>query len=186
MAQKVLIVSGSSRQEGNTAVLANAFMEGALTSGNQVYLFNAGNARISGCKGCRYCFANNGECKQVDDMQKAYKHLRMCDVLVLASPVYFFDLSAQMKAFIDRLYCGLSIYSSTENPFTIKSSVLLLVQELLDTAVAENAINIYQRIVDYASWKNRGVLLVPGVSKKGDISGNPILGEANKLGASIV
>jgi len=185
MSNKILIVTGSPRTKGNTNLLADAFEEGALASGNLVYRFNAGKAQIKGCIGCRHCFLNNGECKQEDDMHQAYEHLRTCEVLVFASPIYFFDFSAQMKAFIDRLYCGLSIYSCSDKPFAIKSSALLLVQELLDPSVAESAIKVYQQTIAYVSWHNRGIILVPGVAKAGAIAGNPLLKTAYKLGAGI-
>jgi len=185
MPQKILLVTGSPRKNGNTHLLADAFENGALASGNQVFRFDAGKAQINGCIGCRYCFSHKGKCTQEDDMQQAYRYLRACDVLVLAAPVYFFDFSAQMKVFIDRLYCDLSAYSSPENPFTITSSALLLVQELTDLAVAESAIKVYQKTAAYASWNDLGIILVPGVAGPGAIANNPLLTTAYELGASI-
>ncbi len=179
MAHKILVVTGSPRKKGNTSILADAFVEGAESAGNKVYLFDAGRAKIKGCIDCKSCFKNKGACKIKDDMQDAYKLLRKCDVLVLASPIYFFTISAQIKAFIDRMFCGVV------KPFAVKSTVLLTVQEDKDPHVAENAISTYRSIIEYAGWKDLGIIAVPGVNDKGAIRGNPKLEEARKLGASI-
>jgi len=179
MSHKILVVTGSPRKKGNTNLLADAFIEGAKTAGNQVFRFNAGEANINGCLACQFCFVNEGVCKQDDDMQQAYKYLHECDVLVLASPIYFFTVSAQIKAFIDRMFCGIG------KPFAVKATVLLTVQEDKDIAVADNAVNTYKSIIDYTGWENLGVISVPNVEGVGAIAGNPKLEDARKLGESI-
>jgi len=164
---------------GNTDLLADAFSQGAEAAGNEVFRFEVGRAQIHGCLDCKFCFANEGRCQQADDMQEAYPHLRECDILVFASPIYFFTLSAQIKAFIDRLFCGVA------KPFAVKSTVLLTVQEDKDPAVANNAVNTYKSIINYAGWENLGVVSVPGVFEKGAVAGSDKLEEARELGASI-
>ena len=179
MSHKILVVTGSPRKKGNTNLLADAFIQGAEAAGNEVYRFDAGRAQIKGCLDCKYCFAHDGECAQKDDMQEAYPLLHECDILVLASPIYFFTISAQIKAFIDRLFC------SVTKPFAIKSTALLTVQEDKDPAVADNAANTYRSIISYTNWKDLGVVSVPGVSEAGAIIGNAKLDEARELGAGI-
>jgi multimeric flavodoxin WrbA len=160
-------------------MLADAFIEGALAAGNQVHRFDAGKAAIKGCVDCKSCFTNDGVCAQNDDMQQAYVLLRECDVLVLASPIYFFTISAQLKAFIDRMFCSIG------KPFATKSTALLLVHEDKDPAVANNAINTYRSIICYTGCEDLGVVAVPNVDDAGAIAGNPKLDEARALGESI-
>ncbi|MCL2889386.1 MAG: flavodoxin family protein [Eggerthellaceae bacterium] len=179
MSKKILVVTGSPRKNGNTDVLAQAFMEGAKDAGNEVFLFDAGKAVIKGCNNCKSCFGKGGQCQQNDDMQKIYPVLHECDVLVLASPIYFFTISAQLKAFIDRMYC------SASKPFAITSTILLTVQQDRDPSVADNAINTYKSIINYIGWKNLGIIVVTDVDEVGAIIGNPKLDEARALGASI-
>ena len=179
MSHKILVVTGSPRANGNTDLLADAFIRGAEAAGNQVYRFDAGRAQIKGCQDCKFCVGNEGKCKQDDDMQQAYGHLYECDVLVLASPIYFYSVSAQIKAFIDRMYCDIG------KPFAVKSSVLLTVQEDENPIVANNAVNTYRSIINYVGWENLGIVSVPGVKASGAIAGNPKLDEAYKLGINI-
>jgi len=179
MPHKILVVTGSPRKKGNTDLLAAAFIEGAESAGNEVYRFDAGRAHIHGCLDCKFCFSNGGQCRQNDDMQQAYPHLHECDVLVLASPIYWFTFSTQIKAFIDRMFC------SVGKPFAVKSAVLLTVQEDKDPTIADNAANTYKTMTDFVKWENLGIISVPDVNNIGDIAGNPKLDEARALGASI-
>jgi len=180
MGHKILVVTGSPRKNGNTDLLADAFIRGAEAAGNKVYRFDAGRAQVHGCLDCKSCIANEGKCAQDDDMQQAYVHLRECDILVLATPVYFFSLSSQIKAFIDRLYCDIG------KPLSIQSSVLLTVQEDTNPTVADNAVHTYRSIANYIGWENLGIVTVQGVKGVGAIIGNPKLGKAYTLGASIL
>ena len=179
MPRKILVVTGSPRMNGNTDLLADAFIEGAKSSDNKVYRFDAGKADIKGCMDCKYCFKNEGKCRQEDDMQEAYKLLRECDVLVFVSPICYFNFSAQMKAFIDRMYCGIP------NPFATKSSALLTVQAGAELDGASNAIGAYKMIVGFSEWEDLGIITVPAVADAGAIKGNPKLDEAYELGAGI-
>ena len=180
MGHKILVVTGSPRKSGNTDLLADAFVRGAEAAGNTVFRFDAGRAQIHGCLDCKSCITHEGKCAQDDDMQQAYGYLYECDVLVLASPIYFFSLSAQTKTFIDRLYCDIG------KPFAVSSTALLTVQEDENASVASNAINTYRSIINYIGWENLGIVTVPSVRDAGAIVGNPKLGEAYSLGASIL
>lgn len=160
-------------------MLADAFIEGAEKSGNEIHRVDVGRAKISGCIDCKHCFTHDGECGIEDDMQKIYPLLHECDILVFATPIYFFTFSSQIKAFMDRMFC------SIEKPFAVKSTVLLTVQEDKDPSVADYAANTYRGIAAYTKWEDLGVISVPAVSEKGAIVGNAKLDEARALGESI-
>ena len=102
MSKKVLILSGSSRIGEHSDLLCDEFMKGAIESGNQVEKINVSKKKIDYCKGCYYCQTHNGECAIKDDMAEVLQKMLDADVLVLASPVYFLSINAQLEALIDR------------------------------------------------------------------------------------
>ncbi len=103
---KVVGVNGSGRTDGNTAVLINAVLRGAAGAGCETELLQLGPMQIAGCGSCYAC-KENQTCVTRDDMYRFYDMAPKADVLVLASPIYLDHITAQMKAFFDRLYCYL-------------------------------------------------------------------------------
>lgn len=101
---KVLVLQSSARKKGHTSVLAEAFIKGALKMGHQVESINVHFLEIKGCLGCRACQNNGGRCIQKDEMINIYSKLHEADIIVLASPVYFYTWNAQMKAVLDRMF----------------------------------------------------------------------------------
>lgn len=101
--KKVLILQSSARLKANTAKLAQEFARGAEEAGNQVETVNVARLNIHGCMGCGACRKNN-QCVQKDDMQELYTKIVEADVIALATPVYFYEMNAQMKLVIDRTF----------------------------------------------------------------------------------
>ena len=99
----ILIVSGSPRKGGNTDIMAETFREEVVKKGHQAELVSLSGKKIAPCLGCQYCFGHDGQCVQKDDMAQLLEKVDQADLLVLASPIYWFDVSAQLKCFIDRL-----------------------------------------------------------------------------------
>ena len=102
--KKVLIISGSPRKRGNSQLLCEAFQKGAQDAGHSVGLIRIQDRKIGFCMACDGCMRNGGTCVLRDDMADILKAFQAADVLVLATPVYFYGVSAQIKAFIDRTY----------------------------------------------------------------------------------
>ncbi len=104
-ARKVLIVLGSPRRKGNSATLAGEVAAGAKAAGAGVETVFLQHLTVKPCAACGACQKKGAKgCAQKDDMHSLYPKLTAADAIVLASPVYWFNLSAQMKAFIDRWY----------------------------------------------------------------------------------
>lgn len=101
MTEKVLIISASPRRNGNSDTLCNRFAEGAKSDGKIVEKVFLADYRINYCQGCGYCF-NKHECQQKDDASAIVKKMIDADVIVMASPVYFYCINGQLKTFIDR------------------------------------------------------------------------------------
>lgn len=176
MGKNILILIGSPRRNGNTEALVNAFTEGAATAGHHIDKLLLSNLNIHCCLGCDYCTRNQGKCIQRDDMEIVYTKMRKSDVVVFASPLYYWGLSAQLKTVIDRFYASLS------NPFAVKESVLLLPFGAQNPAEADIAVSHYKIISSGLGLKNRGAVTAMGVLNKNDILGNPALEEARILG----
>ena len=105
MGKKVVILNGSPRRAGNTAALAAEFTRGAKEVGNTVVEFFLDSMDIHGCKGC---FGGHSSrecpCVQKDDMDKIYPAVKECDVVVLATPLYYWNMSGQLRMAVDRLF----------------------------------------------------------------------------------
>lgn len=104
----VLVLNGSPRPQGDTAKMVSAFKAAAEGAGHQVAVFRVCRMNIRGCLACEYCHGEGqGACVQQDDMQQIYARLQETDLLVLASPIYYHNISGQLKCVIDRFYSAL-------------------------------------------------------------------------------
>ena len=102
--KNVLILSGSPRVKGNSNILCDAFMRGAEEAGNRVEKVQVSKLNLTGCLGCNACKKNGGECIQKDDMIIVKEKMICADVIVLASPIYFYSMTSQLKTLLDRCY----------------------------------------------------------------------------------
>ena len=103
MSKKLLIVNGSPRKNGVDAAIAGLIAERAKGQDYETEIVDICDLRICGCKACMAC-KRTGRCAQDDDMIQMYDKIRSCDMLILASPIYFGAETGQMKCFIDRFY----------------------------------------------------------------------------------
>jgi len=177
MCKSIVILSGSPRKSGNSETLAAAFKEGAESAGAAVTVFQTAHMAIGGCIGCEYCSKNPGKCALNDDMAEILEALHKADVIVWVSPVYYFSITAQLKAAIDRTYPLVSQ--------GVKQTVLLLTCADESSDTAEGALAIYQKTVQYYDWHDAGVIIATGVENIGDIAGHDALAKAQKLGQEI-
>lgn len=102
--KKVLVLSGSPRIKGNSSILCDEFIRGAQEAGNVVEKIYVTKKKVGGCFGCNVCYTNGGSCVQKDDMAEIQEKMLNADVIVLSSPIYFYSMTSQMKAVIDRTY----------------------------------------------------------------------------------
>ena len=112
MTKKVLILSSSPRRGGNSDTLCNEFMRGAIESGNEAEKVFLRDKTIHYCTGCSTCSLHGKPCPQKDDAAEIIEKMVAANVIVMATPVYFYTMSAQMKTLIDRC-CGL--YTEMKN-----------------------------------------------------------------------
>ena len=175
----ILILAGSPRKGGNTELLVGAFVEGASQK-HHVEVVSVHDYKVNPCMGCNACFKNEANaCVQNDDMSLIYEKMSRADMLVIASPVYFYGLSAQLKAVIDRFH------NPIRDTFRLKRMALLLVgaatlPELFDSILAQ-----YRLCLNFFNLEDAGRVLVRGVKDKGDIRNADALHEAFHLGSNV-
>ena len=175
----ILILSGSPRRGGNTELLVEAFVKGASQK-HHVEVVSVHDYKVNPCMGCNACFkSESNSCVQKDDMPLIYEIMAVADMLVIASPVYFYGLSAQLKAVIDRFH------NPIRDTYHIKKTALLLVgaaslPELFDGILAQ-----YQLCLNFFKLEDAGRVLVRGVKDKGDIQNTEAIQKANELGLNI-
>lgn len=175
----VVVLVGSVRRGGNTELLARAFAEGAAQH-HSVELISVADCAVSPCIGCNTCFAREGNrCFQQDGMAAIYEKLRDADIVAAASPVYFYGISAQLKAVVDRLHTPM------RNSFHIKKLALLLVGAAELPALFDAILTQYRLILDFFHLEDAGGVLVRGVKEKGDIRHTDALRQAYALGAGL-
>ncbi len=176
---RIVILVGSVRKGGNTDLLARRFADGAGKN-NDVEIISVADVKVNPCRGCNACYSSEGNvCIQKDDMSWIYGKLAEADVLVIASPVYFYGISAQLKAVIDRLH------APVRNTFRIRRLGLLLVGAAELPDLFDSIVRQYQLAIRFFKLESIGTVLVRGVKDVGDIEGNPALEEAYGLGASL-
>ena len=179
MSNNIVVLSGSPRKNGNTDRLVSAFIEGAESEGKAVSLFRVADMKISGCLGCNHCFEEKGVCVQKDDMGQILDALRKADAIVLASPVYYWAVSAQLKLAIDRTYALIS-----DKP-PIKRAALLMTCGDGKTETADSALKMFSSICSFSEWEDAGVVIATGLHAPGEIEGRAELEQAKTLGREI-
>lgn len=181
MAKNIIILNGSPRKNGNTSALIKAFTEGAESAGHKVTTFFLDGMNIHGCKGCLGGGKNpDSPCVQKDDMDKIYPVYNEADIVVLASPLYFWTLSGQLRTAFDRMFAVAEC--TPDYSYQKKGAILLMAAG--DNSF-EEAIFYYENLLQHIQWDNLGKVLAGGVNQVGDIAGNPALDDAKKLGASL-
>lgn len=169
----ILVLNGSPRPKGNTSALVNAFAEEAQKYGHNVTVRQIGNKDIRGCRNCDACRRTlNGECIQKDDMQEILPLMRECEMLVIASPIYYYSLTGQTHCAIERMY-------SFEKLPKIKKAALFLTAAVGGFTAA---IQTYDdAIIKNMNAQDMGIIKAVGSQAKSDDMQNRVREIARKL-----
>lgn len=178
--KKIIIISASPRQGGNSDSLCNKFMMGAKEAGHYVEKILLKDKNINYCKGCGFCVNNNyTTCSQQDDMENILEKIIASDVIVMATPVYFYTMCAQMKTFIDRCCSRYTKIKNKEFYF-------------IATAADPNKQALYKTFEGFRGFtdcldgaREKGILYGSGVWAKDDINKTQLLEEAYHMGLSV-
>ena len=180
--KNILVILGGGRPKGNTAQLVEAFVRGACEAGHQVETVSLLKTEVKGCLGCNACRYGK-PCIQRDGFNALVPRILAADLIVFASPLYFWTVSSRMKAFIERFYC---IAQEDEKPplgryekYPVKDCALLMTSADNFFWTFEQAVSYYQfTLVNYIGLRDKGMLLAGGC---GDTNGKPQIDKTEYL-----
>lgn len=188
---KVLGIFGSPRKGGNTDTLLEEFLKGAEKEGAEIERLHLVNYNITPCKECHGC-DDTGVCVIQDDMQKIYPKIIEADIVVLASPIFFYGVSGWAKAFIDRFQAFWARKYLLKDPSLNKvgkkrKGFLISVGATKGERVFEGAILTVKYFFDVINAEYKGELVFRNVEKRGDILKHPdALSQAFEAGRRLV
>ena len=177
--KKILILEGSPRPNGNSCILSNEFARGAEEAGNRVEKIQLSRKKLSGCLGCNACYRNGGACVQKDDMEEIRAKMLEADIIVLASPIYFYSMTAQMKTLIDRTY---AFYQQLAG----KTFYFLVTCGATDASYTETMLASLRGFTCCVpDAKEGGVVLGMGAMEAGDIRSSDAMQQAYQMGKNV-
>jgi multimeric flavodoxin WrbA len=175
MSKKILILSSSPRKNGNSSMLCDEFMRGAVDAGNQAEKVVLAEKKINYCTGCYACH-ENGKCVQKDDMVAILDSMVAADAIVLATPVYFYTMCAQMKTVIDRTVPRCTKISSKDFYFIVTAADS-------SKAAMERTIEGFRAFTScLPRAKGKGIVYGTGAWEIGDIKGSSAMKQAYEMG----
>ncbi len=178
MCKKVLILSGSPRKGGNSDLLCDEFAKGAAEAGHRVEKIRVAEKRIGYCRACYAC-RETGVCAIRDDMAELMQKIIDCDVLVLASPVYFYSIDAQLKAVIDRTVCRWTEVKNKEFYYIVTAADG-------ERSAAETTLACFRGYADCVEGaQEKGVLYGVGVYESGEIRHTAAFRDAYEMGKQV-
>ena len=179
MNKKVLVISSSPRKGGNSDLLCDQFISGAMEAGNKAEKINFKNKNINYCTGCGTCLNGKKSCPQKDDMAEVLEKLISADVIVLATPVYFYTMCGQMKTFIDRTCARYREINNKEFYFIV-------------TAADNNKKAMERTLEEFRGFTNclenpkeKGIIYGTGAWNIGDIKKSDVINKAFEMGNAI-
>lgn len=181
MNKKILILEGSPRKGGNTDLLADQFAAGAIAAGHEVEKIYIKDKTVNGCLGCGVCQRKGGKCVQKDDMTEIYEKMLAANVVVFASPVYFYSWTSQIKTVIDRTF-------AIEPTLTDTKFYLLSAGAAPELKYMENmtkSFELYLSCFRAGGVENAGVLYGLGTNAPGDVKNTEATSAAYKLGETV-
>lgn len=178
MSKNVLVISGSPRKGGNSDTLCDEFIKGAEEKGNKVEKISLRDKKINFCTGCYAC-KNTGNCIQKDDMSEILDKMMAADVIVMATPVYFYTMNGQMKTLIDR---------------TVPKYMKMTNKDIYFIATAadgrkqalDKTIEGFRGFTDcYEGFVEKGIIYATGVWNIGDVKGSDYMTQAYEMGKTV-
>ena len=182
MAKNILVLTGSPRKGGNSDKLADAFIAGAQQAGHALVKYSTADKNIKGCIACQTCFTKGSACSIPDDFAGLAPLLEQADMIVFATPLYWFTFPMQLKAAIDKFFS----FIIGKRPLKVKECALLVCGGGADLSVYDGIVKSYQLIAKFLSWKDSGVIIVPGLHDKDEILKTDGLQRAENFGKSLI
>ena len=179
MNKKILVISGSARRGGNSDLLCDQFIKGAEESGNKTEKIRLAEKKIKDCIGCMSCKRNEAKCVLDDDMPLIAEKILASDVLVIASPVYYYAVNGLVKIFIDRTFCRFTDMKDKELYY------ILTCTDNSDEAINAALRDLHSFAHCLPGSKEKGTVYGYGNREKGEVRNKPAMQEAYRMGLSV-
>ena len=176
---RITLITGSAHRDGTSALMAGEFARGAGDAGHEVYRFDAGRAKVHPCTGCGHCGYGENPCVFQDDMERLNAHMLEADLIAIVSPVYYWGLSAQTKAVIDRWQP--TVFSLQGG----KRAVLMTTQASGEEWVVEPLRSWYGNLLRFMRWEDAGRINALGCATREQIEASDYPKLAYELGRSL-
>ncbi len=176
---KIVVLIGSPNKNGSTNLIAKEFEKGMLEAGHQVVVLDVAHLNVEVCNGCVAC-GYNGPCVRKDDMEMIKKEILSADMLVFATPLYYYGMSAQLKKVVDR-FCAFNGSLQSKH----MKSALLAVAWNSDSWTFEALVSHYKILVRYLNFKDQGMILGRGCGTLGMTARSVYMNKAYELGKSL-
>lgn len=175
---KIVTITSSPHRKGTTDVLASAFCRGAEEAGDEVFRFDAARERVQPCLACDAC-RRTGACVQKDGMESLMPRLLEADGIAFVTPLYYYGMSAQLKAVIDRFYARNSDLACK------KRTVLLAASYDAEDWTMAALERHYETILRYLGWEDAGRVLAVGCGDRAAIEQTDFPEQAYRLGKGL-
>ena len=176
---KIIVLSGSYNQKGSTNMLAEYFMRGAREAGHVVGMIDTTRVAVRPCVGCMRC-GYNGPCPSNDEMEKIKGHILSADMIVFATPIYYYSMTAQLKTVLDR-FCAFTTPLQKKN----MKSALIAVAWSTDDRGFDTLVSQYRSIAQYMHFTDKGMIIGKGCGTPENTARSQYVRDAYNLGRSL-
>lgn len=176
---KVLLINGSPHKNGTTAMLEEQFKKGAIEAGHEVIEFDAAFHSVHPCIACEKCHEGDSGCVFKDDMEELNPHLISADAIIFVSPIYYYDINAQLKQVIDRFY------ANDDKLHGHKKTALMVALADNQIKSAKGAVTSFENAAEYLEWNVIGTVIAVGCGDAKALKNTSFLQEAYNLGKNM-
>jgi len=177
---RVLVLTGSPHANGTTAFLADEFCSGAVAAGHEVIRFDTAKMDIHPCTGCLYCRRNDSRCVFEDEMSQIYPALLSADAVALATPLYYFNMTGQLKKAVDRFFAVNPALKCASKKLCLIAACHDEDGWAMDTLKAN-----HRALCNNLGWNEGGMVLAFGSNTREDVEGSGYRAQARALGAGL-
>jgi multimeric flavodoxin WrbA len=181
---KILGIDGSPRKNGNTETLVNTILQGAEANGAETRHYKIAEMKLSPCLGCMDC-RESGSCIHEDDMTPLYDEIQSSDGIIIGSPVYMWQVSAQTKTFLDRLV----LFVKPDFSSRLKGSkrlVLAFTQGNPDVQAFQTYFEYLENLFSFLHYEVKGTIVAAGTRQENDIlQQSDVLEKARRMGMGL-
>lgn len=173
---KLVVLTGSAHKNGTTALLAEEFIAGAKEAGHEVFRFDAAFKNVHPCIACEKCHTSDEGCAFKDDMAELNPHLLEADGIVFVSPIYYYDINAQLKSVIDRFYANDAALHKN------KKAALIVTMADDTEKTANGAVATFEGMADFLEWDIAGTVIGVSCATLDDLKKTDYPKQARELG----